>query len=199
MRSIPIEKALFDVMLAHTMNGEPLSRLHGGPLRVIVPGWYGMASTKWVTRIRLEKIPSDNHFMARGYRYNYPGDDPAALTQAVDEMKVKSVITRPLEGGREALGKVRIQGFAWAGPMGVRLVETSIDRGKTWKPAGFMGDTAPGAWRTWATEYEIKAPARLSVMARATDGKGEVQPMEARANFAGYANNSIHVVSFRVA
>ncbi|HET9327737.1 MAG TPA: sulfite oxidase [Candidatus Eisenbacteria bacterium] len=199
LRSIPIEKAMFDVLLAHTMNGEPLPKLHGGPLRVIVPAWYGMASTKWVTRIRLEKIPSDNHFMAGGYRYNYPGDDPSALAPPVEEMKVKSVITRPLEGGREALGKVRIQGFAWAGAMGVRLVETSIDRGKTWKPAGFMGETAPGAWRAWATEYEIKTPARLSVMARATDGKGEVQPAEARVNSAGYANNSIHVVSFRVA
>jgi len=198
-RSIPIEKAMFDVLLAHTMNGEPLPKLHGGPVRAIVPGWYGMASTKWVTRIRLEKTPSDSHFMARGYRYSYPGDDPAALTPGVEEMMVKSVITRPFEGGKEALGKVRIQGFAWAGPMGVRLVETSIDKGKTWKPAGFMGDTAPGAWRAWATEYEVKTATRMTVMARATDGKGDVQPMEARPNLAGYANNSIHVVSFRVA
>jgi len=198
-RSIPIEKAMFDVLLAHTMNGEPLPKLHGGPVRAIVPGWYGMASTKWVTRIRLEKTPSDSHFMARGYRYSYPGDDPAALTPGVEEMMVKSVITRPFEGGKEALGKVRIQGFAWAGPMGVRLVETSIDKGKTWKPAGFMGDTAPGAWRAWATEYEVKTATRMTVMARATDGKGDVQPIEARPNLAGYANNSIHVVSFRVA
>jgi len=199
VRSIPLEKAMFDVLLAHTMNGEPLPGLHGGPVRVIVPAWYGMASTKWVTRIRLEKTASDNHFMARGYRYNYPGDDPSLVPPPVEEMKIKSVITRPLEGGREAIGRVRVQGFAWAGSMGVRLVETSIDRGKTWKPAGFMGDTAPGAWRAWATEYEIKAPARLTVMARATDGKGEVQPAEAMGNLAGYGNNSIHVVSFRVA
>ena len=198
LRSIPIDKAMFDVVLAHGMNGAPLPRLHGAPLRAIVPGWYGMASTKWVTRVRLEAAPSENHFMAKGYRYTYPGEDPAAAPP-VEEMRVKSVITRPLEGGREVRGKVRVQGFAWAGPYGVRLVETSIDKGKTWKPAGFMGDTAPGAWRTWATEYEIKAPARVTVMARATDGKGEVQPVEARANAGGYANNSIHVVSFRVA
>lgn len=198
LRSIPLEKAMFDVLLAHQMNGEPIPSIHGGPLRIIVPAWFGMASTKWVTRIRLEAEPSDNHFMVRGYRYSFPGEDPLSAAP-VEEMKVKSVITRPLEGGRETLGKVRIQGFAWAGAKGVRLVETSIDKGKTWKPAGFMGDTAPGAWRTWATEYEFKAPARVSVMARATDGGGEAQPLEARPNSGGYGNNSIHVVSFRVA
>jgi DMSO/TMAO reductase YedYZ molybdopterin-dependent catalytic subunit len=198
LRSIPLEKAMFDVLLAHQMNGEPLLRLHGAPLRAIVPAWYGMASTKWLTGIRLEATPSDNHFMVNGYRYAYPGEDPSAAAP-VEEMRIKSVITRPLEGGREALGNVRVQGFAWAGSTGVRLVETSIDKGKSWKPAGFMGDTSPGAWRAWATEYELKSPARVSVMARATDGKGETQPLEARANGGGYGNNSIHVVSFRVA
>jgi hypothetical protein len=136
--------------------------------------------------------------MVNGYRYAYPGEDPSQAAP-VEEMRIKSIITRPLEGAREALGNVRVQGFAWAGSTGVRLVETSIDAGKTWKPAGFMGDTAPGAWRAWATEYELKAPTRVRVMARATDGKGEVQPLEARPNAAGYGNNSIHQVSFRVA
>jgi DMSO/TMAO reductase YedYZ molybdopterin-dependent catalytic subunit len=198
LRSIPLDKAMFDVLLAHIMNGEPLPHLHGAPLRAIVPAWYGMASPKWLTRIRLEATPSDNHFMAKSYRYVYPGEDPT-LAPPVEEMQVKSVITRPIDGSREAVGKVRVQGFAWAGAMGVRLVETSIDKGKTWKPAGFMGDTEPGAWRAWATEYEFKTPTRVGVMARATDGKGVVQPLEARPNASGYANNSIQVVSFRVA
>jgi len=198
LRSLPLEKSMDDVVLAHSMNGEPLPRLHGAPLRAIVPGWFGMASTKWLTRLRVEAAPSDNHFMAKGYHYNYPGEDPAQAPP-VETLRVKSMITRPLEGGREAIGRVRVQGLAWAGPAGVRLVETSIDKGKTWKPAGFMGDTAAAAWRMWATEFEIKSPARVTVMARATDGKGESQPVEARANAAGYGNNSIHVVRFRVA
>jgi DMSO/TMAO reductase YedYZ molybdopterin-dependent catalytic subunit len=198
LRSIPLEKAMDDkTLLALSMNGEPLPRLHGGPVRAVVPGWYGMASTKWVTKVRVEDRPSDNHFMAKGYRYVYPGEGPLQLP--VEEMRVKSVITRPLEGAREAPGKVRIQGFAWAGEAGVRLVEVSADQGKSWQPAGFMGETEPLAWRTWATELEFTSPARVTVMARATDGKGEVQPVEARANAAGYANNSIHVVRFRVA
>jgi len=156
LRSIPLEKAMSDGLLAHAMNGAPLHRLHGAPLRAIVPGWYGMASTKWVTKLRLEAAPSDNHFMAKGYRYAYPGEDPAQAPP-VEEMRVKSVITRPLEGARVASGSVRVQGFAWAGPTGVRLVEISAD------------------------------------------GGGETQPLEARPNGSGYANNSIHVVSFRVA
>ena len=99
LRSIPIEKAMADTLLAHRMNGEPLPSLHGAPLRAIVPGWYGMASTKWVTRVRLEAEPSDNHFMVKGYRYVEAGMDP---TQAppVREIKVKSLIMRPGDGGR---------------------------------------------------------------------------------------------------
>jgi len=198
VRSVPIEKAMLDVLLATTMNDEPLSRLHGGPLRAIVPGWFGMASTKWLTRIRFEATPADGHFMVRGYRYNAPGEDPAGAAP-VEEMKIKSVITRPLEGSRVAVGKVRIQGFAWSGPGGVRLVEVSADGGKNWKPAGFMGETAPMAWRAWATEIEVKTPARLSVMARATDLAGNTQPLDPPMTAGGYGNNAIHKVSFRVA
>lgn len=195
LRSIPLEKALADTLLAHTMNGEPLSHLHGAPLRAIVPGWYGMASTKWLTRIRVEAAPSDNHFFVKGYRYVYPGEDPAQAPP-VEELRVKSIITRPAAGERVAVGKVRVQGFAWAGPAGVRVVEISTDGGKTWRPAGFMGENAPMAWRAWATQIEVEAPATISVLARATDGNGAQQPLEARINAGGYGNNSIHKVTF---
>jgi sulfite oxidase len=197
LRSIPIEKASSDVLLAHRMNGEPLPHLHGAPLRAIVPGWYGMASTKWLTRVRVEAQPSDNHFMVRGYRYVYPGEDPAA-PPPVEEIRIKSLITRPLSGARVAPGQVRVQGFAWSGLAGVRTVEVSADGGLTWKPAGFMGETAPLAWRAWATEIDARPRASLAVMARATDGAGMEQPLEARINAAGYGNNSIHRVGFHV-
>ena len=206
LRSIPIEKAKDDVLLAHTMNGEPLSERHGFPLRAIVPGWFGMASTKWLTGVRVENQPSDNHFMVRGYRYAYPGEDPATAPP-VETLRVKSVITGPVDGSivvvprRTAKNKrplLRVQGFAWAGPAGVRLVEISTDGGRAWRPAGFMGDTAPGAWRAWATEIEVTPPARVSVMARATANDGETQPPEARPNAGGYGNNSIHKVTVSV-
>jgi DMSO/TMAO reductase YedYZ molybdopterin-dependent catalytic subunit len=206
LRSIPIEKAMEDTLLAHSMNGTVLPELHGAPLRAIVPGWYGMASTKWLTRLRVEDRPSDNHFMAKGYRWNYPGEDPATAPP-VERMLVKSYITQPAERavvkaaprpGGKGRPRIRVQGFAWAGPSGVRLVEVSTDGGKLWRPAGFMGDTAPGAWRGWATDVEVVPPARLTLMARATDNAGETQPPAARANSAGYGNNSIHKVALRV-
>ncbi len=197
LRSLPLDKAMRDVLLAHTMNDGPLPKLHGAPLRAIVPGWYGMASTKWVTKIRLEAAPSDNHFMTKGYRYVAPGGDPAA-SPPVEALRVKSVITRPLDGTKLPVGTVRIQGFAWAGPPGVKLVEITNDGGATWRPAGFMGDTAPLAWRAWATEFDVLAPARITVSARATDHDDEMQPPGAPLNTGGYGNNSIHTVSFDV-
>jgi DMSO/TMAO reductase YedYZ molybdopterin-dependent catalytic subunit len=196
VRSLPIEKAR-EVLLAHTMNDTLLSPLHGAPMRAVVPGWYGMAWTKWVTKIRIEDQPSDNHFMVRGYRYNAPGEDPATAAP-VEELRLKSIITRPLEGAKLPLGVVRIQGFAWAGSAGVRFVEISVDGGKTWQYGGFMGENAPLAWRFWATEVEVKTPRKLTILARATDGKGVVQPMAAASNAGGYANNSIQRVNCRV-
>ena len=201
VRSIPIEKAMHDVILADRMNGEPLPLLHGGPLRAIVPGWYGMASTKWVTRVRLESGPSDNHFMARGYRYVAPGGDPTT-SPPVEEMRVKSVITRPLDGARVKLTKplkgpykLQVRGLAWAGPAGLRMVEISTDGGTNWRFAGFMGENEPMAWRMWATEVEVTPPQRVTIMARATDRLGVVQPIEPEINAAGYANNAIHKVT----
>ncbi|HKQ57419.1 MAG TPA: sulfite oxidase [Candidatus Eisenbacteria bacterium] len=208
VRSVPIEKAMEDVLLAHTMNDQRLPELHGAPLRAIVPGWFGMASTKWLTGLRLEEKPSDNHFMARGYRYNYPGEDPATAPP-VEHLLVKSLITHPIDGSEVTVAprpgakpgtkpKLRVQGFAWAGPAGVRLVEVSSDGGTTWRPAGFMGDNAAMAWRAWATEFDVTPPARLVILARATDNDGVTQPLGARTNGGGYGNNSIHRVKVRV-
>jgi DMSO/TMAO reductase YedYZ molybdopterin-dependent catalytic subunit len=198
LRSIPVDRALAGgTMLAHRMNGAPLPVLHGAPLRVIVPGWFGMASTKWVTRVRVEAAPSDNHFMIKGYRYTYPGEDPVAAA-SVQELRVKSVITRPLAGARVAPGVVHIEGFAWAGSAGVERVEISTDDGGTWRPATLIGDRAPQAWRAWRAGVAVPRAGTLTVMARATDVAGETQPMDARANAGGYGNNSIHRVSVRV-
>jgi len=196
LRSIPLSKMADDVMLAWRMNGFPIPRRHGGPVRAIVPGWYGMASAKWVTKVRVETAPSDNHFMARGYRYNFPGDDPAAAPP-VEELRVKSLITRPLDGSTidpGDTGKIRLQGFAWAAK-GVRLVEVTTDGGKTWRPAGFMGDSEPHSWRLWATEEPLAPGQTLVIRARATDAAGNVQPIDAKPNAGGYGNNSIHEVT----
>jgi DMSO/TMAO reductase YedYZ molybdopterin-dependent catalytic subunit len=184
------------VLLADRMNGAALPQLHGAPLRAIVPGWFGMASAKWITRVRVEATPSDNHFMVKGYRYNYPGVDPAQAAP-VEELKVKSLITRPLAGARVPSGNVRVTGFAWAGPAGLTRVEVSGDGGKTWHAAQLVGERADLAWREWSADVVARAGA-MTVMARATDGAGDVQPDAAKPNGGGYGNNSIHRVSFHV-
>jgi hypothetical protein len=162
-----------------------------------------MASTKWVTRVRVEAEPSDNHFMARGYRYVAPGGDPLT-SPPVEEMRVKSVITRPLDGSRVSIPparppkKLQVRGAAWAGPAGLRLVEVSTDGGKSWRPAGFMGENQPMSWRLWATEVDVIPPARVTIMARATEQLGNMQPVEAEINSGGYGNNAIHKVTVSV-
>src|SRR5215472_12204536 len=197
LRSIPIEKALQDTMLALRMGGAGLPRLHGGPARIIVPGWFGMASIKWVTRIRVEATPSDNHWMAKGYHYVYPGEDPASAPP-VQEMRVKSIITWPLEGSHVPGGTVHFAGFAWGGPSGVRLAELSLDDGKNWRPVFLDAEVSPTAWRSWSLDMPVDPYKAMSVMVRAFDGNGQQQPLDARPNASGYGNNSIHRVSFRV-
>ena len=197
VRSIPLAKATEDVVLAHAMNGAALTPQHGAPLRAVVPGWFGMASTKWIAKIRVEAEPSSNHFMAKGYRYVEPGGDPVT-SPPVEDLRVKSLITRPLDGTRVPPGPVRVHGYAWAGRSGVKLVEASIDRGTTWKPAVFTGEAKPFAWREWSADFDVKTPKKITVMARATDGNGDVQPLEAKVNASGYGNNAIHRVNVDV-
>ncbi len=196
-RSLPIEKAMADVIVCDTMNGAPLPTLHGGPLRLVVPGWYGMAWTKWLNKITLAAEPVVNHFMNPGYRWVEPGGDPA-LSLPVENLRVKSLITTPLEGAKVPVGKIRVDGFAWAGASGVKLVEISSDGGKTWQPAGFVGEYQENAWRRWATQVTREKAGKVSVLARATDNAGNVQPAEPMLNTGGYGNNAIHKVTFSV-
>ena len=159
--------------------------------------WFGMASTKWLTRIRVESAASDNHFMVKGYRYAYPGEDPLAAAP-VEALRVKSLITRPLEGAVLRPGPVAVRGFAWAGAAGVKLAEVSSDGGSSWREATLTGEASPGAWRAWEAQVDASRSGDLVLLARATDGAGESQPIAARANAGGYGNNSIHQVTVHV-
>jgi sulfite oxidase len=121
--------------------------MHGGPVRFAKPpGQYGMAWTKWVLRIRVEAVPSDNHFMVKGYRYVAPGADPVAAAP-VEAMRVKSVITSPRPGQQVASGGTIVKGYAWTGggKGTIRSVEVSGDRGDTWQPALLEGPEIPVA------------------------------------------------------
>jgi DMSO/TMAO reductase YedYZ molybdopterin-dependent catalytic subunit len=186
LRSIPRETALSEAFVAYEMNGEPLPVAHGGPLRLIVPRWYGMASTKWLTHVHARATESDNQFMARGYRY--------ADGSAVDLMRVKSLITAPLDGEHVKAMTVRVSGVAWTGTGTVDKVEISSDGGKTWQPARLTSDARPATWRLWEGDVKVSAPGELRLRARATDTAGHTQPEQAAANPGGYGNNSIQEI-----
>ena len=166
--------------------GAPLPLLHGGPLRLIVPRWYGMASTKWLTHVHAHATESDNHFMARGYRY--------ADGSAVDVMHVKSLITAPRDGERVTVGTAHVTGVAWTGTGTVERVEVSSDGGTTWQPARFTSEPRPGTWRLWEADAPIPSAGEQHLRVRATDTNGRTQPQHATPNPGGYGNNSIHQV-----
>jgi DMSO/TMAO reductase YedYZ molybdopterin-dependent catalytic subunit len=191
LRSIPREVALGDAFLAYEMNGEPIPLLHGGPLRLLVPGWFGMASTKWLTHLHARREPSDNHFMAKGYRY---GDG-----SPVERMRVKSAIGLPADGGAVAAGPLKVVGVAWTGTGTIRSVEVSSDGGRSWRPARLTGPEHAGAWRTWEHTVDLPRPGTYGLRSRATDSTGAVQPDEAAANPGGYGNNTISEVRVHVA
>jgi sulfite oxidase len=187
-RSIPRDIALGEALVAYEMNGEPLPYLHGGPLRLVVPGWYGMAWAKWLTHIHARATESDNHFMVRGYRY--------ADGSPVNLMRVKSVITGPRDGEEVRGGTTRVTGIAWTGKGTVSKIELSSDEGKTWREGRFTTEARPGTWRLWEADVPLTSAGDARVRARATDTEGQTQPDQAAANPAGYGNNSIHEVRF---
>jgi DMSO/TMAO reductase YedYZ molybdopterin-dependent catalytic subunit len=186
LRSIPRETALGEAFVAYEMNGRPLPLLHGGPLRLVVPRWYGMASTKWLTHVHARAAESDNHFMARAYRY--------ADGSPVNLMRVKSLITAPRDGERVGVGTTRVTGVAWTGTGTVDRVEISSDDGRIWQPARFTTEARPGAWRLWEADAAIQSAGEHHVRARATDTARHTQPEQASPNPGGYSNNSIHDV-----
>ena len=190
LRSIPRDVALGDVFVAYAMNERPIPLLHGGPLRLIVPGWFGMASTKWLTHIHAMRAESDNYFMSRGYRF--------ADGTPITTMRPKSVIASPLADARVPAGSLTVRGQAWSGGAAIRAVDVSSDGGRTWRAARLVGAARPGAWRTWEADVSVR-PGPALIMARATDATGAAQPMQATPNPGGYANNSIHGVPIHVA
>ena len=153
-----------DALVAYEMNGQPVPFLHGGPLRLVVPRWFGMASTKWLTHVHARPTESDNHFMVRGYRY--------ADGSAVDLMRVKSLITAPRDGEKWPLGTARVSGVAWTGSGTIAKVEISSDDGRTWQEARCTSEPRPGAWRLWEADVTIPSAGEQRVRARATDTAG---------------------------
>ena len=187
--SIPLDKALgWEVLLADRMNGAPLPLEHGAPLRVVVPGYIGARSVKWLTRITLSGEPSDNWFQARDYRRN--GESLAAL-------ELNSAITEPAEGAIVKAGRLVVRGYALAGPdRRVERVELSSDGGESWSPAGLLPDDASAwSWRLWRASLDLR-PGEHELAVRAWDDAASTQPSDPGAiwNEGGYMNTAWHRV-----
>lgn len=190
-RSLPMEKAQRpEVLLAYQMNGADLPPEHGFPLRVVVPGWYGMASVKWLSRVTVTDKPFDGYWQTFQYSY-WDRTSGQPVMRPVTEMQVKSAIARPAFHEQVAAGKpYRIFGAAWAGESQVAKVEVSTDGGITWQPARLLDDEVPFTWRLWEFEWQVpKQSRRFTVMARATDKRGRTQPEKHNPDRRTYAVN----------
>ncbi len=202
-RTIPFKKAMDpDTMLALEMNGQPLTMVHGAPLRVVVPGWGGDCWVKWLTGIQVLDREFEGFFMKTGYRHPGkavpPGStvDPAQM-RPVESVRVKSVIATPRDNATMAQGTTRIAGAAWSGEVPLAKVEVSTDGGRTWFAARLTSSNGRWGWQTW--DYSWNAtPGSYRIMARATDANGYAQPAEQEWNPSGYLWNVIQTVRVEV-
>jgi sulfite dehydrogenase len=200
-RSVPVS-AMADALLAWEMNGQPIPLAHGGPLRLIVPGYTGVNNIKYIKQLAFTAKESDAHIMTHGYRVSPPGTKGDPSQPSVQEMTVKSWINSPTpDRGPLKAGIVQILGVAFGGLQAVAKVEVSVDGGKTWGLARFVGpDMGKYAWRQFAYTARLAAGDVL-LASRATDVAGNVQPEMRLENGGGYNNTSWadHAVKVTVA
>lgn len=185
-RSVPT-RALESALLAWEMNDEPLPRTHGGPLRLVVPGYYGVNNVKYVKNIALTDSQTDAKIQASGYRVRDIGKKGSPDQPSMWEMNVKSWITAPLDMGHK--GRNMIYGVAFGGTISLDKVEVSTDGGKTWKNARFLGpDLGPYAWRPFVMAADLPS-GEHRLVSRATDKEGNQQPEGRTENERGYGHN----------
>jgi DMSO/TMAO reductase YedYZ molybdopterin-dependent catalytic subunit len=205
-RSIPISKALDpNTLLAFAMNGETLPVKHGFPLRAVVPGWTGSAWVKWLMGIQVLDQPASGFWMKSAYLHPGRPVAPGAVVPAeamtpVTSLRVKSVIFFPEDGTKVEPGKrIAIRGAAWAGDRGrVTRVEISVDRGRSWRPARLTGQATRFGWRLWDFPWTPADDGHYTILARARDASGEVQPLIQEWNPAGYLWNAVSRVDVNV-
>lgn len=190
-RSLPLALANRpDVLLAYRMNGEELAPSHGFPLRAVVPGWYGMASVKWLTRIIVTERPFHGYFQSVDYAlWERPHDVPTRVP--ITEMQIKSQIARPDMHDVVAAGSTyRIYGAAWTGDADVKQVEVSVDGGKTWMETRLLGKAMRHAWRFWELNWQVPTErGSYTLLSRATDARGNVQAMQRQPDRESYLIN----------
>lgn len=182
-----------DALVVWEMNGEPLPIAHGGPVRLLVPGWAGIASTKWLVALEALDRPFDGFWNADNYVF---WDESGAALRPIAEMPPKSVIVAPEDGVCVSTDQLTIAGWAWSGYGRIARVEVSTDGGRSWRDAQLY-DGARRGWRRWEAPWHAQ-PGVYRLMARAIDERGLTQPLDAPWNAKGYQMNGIHQVVVRV-
>jgi DMSO/TMAO reductase YedYZ molybdopterin-dependent catalytic subunit len=198
-RSLTIPEARRpEVILAYEMNGAPLQPQHGYPVRLLVPGWYGMTSVKWLSRIEAIDRPFDGYQQTHTYRYKTDADDPG---EPVSRMRVRALMTPPGLPDfftRQRLmqaGPATLRGRAWSGRAPVARVEVAVD--DEWRDATLAASMGDWAWRGWSCGWAA-TPGAHRLACRATDADGETQPLEMPWNYQGMGNNGVQTVEVAV-
>ena len=197
-RSLPLAKALHpDTLIALRMNGEWLEPNHGAPLRLFVPGWYGVASVKWLRTMRVIDRVYDGHFQTVKYaidRATGTGKRRLPLGPGI----VKSELLSPAADAELGLGTHRISGIAWAGEDQIARVDVSSDGGRTWQAAHLQGLRQPYSWCQWEALWTVTEPGNYMLMARAHSASGQSQPFDYNPDNLGYLVNLVLPRAVRV-
>jgi DMSO/TMAO reductase YedYZ molybdopterin-dependent catalytic subunit len=197
-RSMPIDDAVHGgAILAWAMNDQPLTTEHGAPLRLVVPGWYGMASVKWLTRIEPLARPFMGFFQTQHYILRGEGHGPGGTP--LNRVRVRSLIAAPAHDARLVRGRpVRLSGGAWSGSGGIRSVDVSTDDGLTWSAASLQPPPREHGLTVWSHTWTPLHAGRFTIVARATDTAGNAQPLDPVWTELGYGNNSVHRVAVTI-
>jgi DMSO/TMAO reductase YedYZ molybdopterin-dependent catalytic subunit len=199
-RSLTLEQlAAADPMVAYELNGAPLPPQHGYPLRLVVPGWYGMTNVKWLEAITAVAEPFAGYQQARAYRFRAHEDDPGT---PVTRMVPRALMVPPgipdfITRQRSVVvgAAVELEGRAWSGWGAITEVAVSADGGATWAAADLGPSGGPAAWRAWRFSWTPQGPGSYELCCRARDDAGNVQPLEPEWNVGGYANNAVQRVA----
>lgn len=202
-RSLTVSEAVGgESLLVYEMNGQPLLPQHGFPLRLLVPGWYGMASVKWLTSIEAVAAPFRGHHQVVAYVVRHdPGEDGQPITL----MLPRALVIPPGIPGFPArtrtidLGECLLEGRAWSGAAPIESVSVSTDGGTTWSEAELVHDLDSAfAWTGWRYRWAPAAPGEYELCCRARDAAGGEQPLEPADNLGGYVNNGVQRVQVTV-
>ena len=179
-------------LLAYAMNGEALPIVHGHPLRVIVPGWYAVASVKWLTQIDVISDRFGGHYQTETYFYEWQRGEQL-IREPVSLQRVRSLITEPEPESEVEQGELAIRGVAWSGDAPIARVEVSIGGG-LWQEARVLGEPRQHSWQGWELIAQLEQPGSTVIAARATDTASRTQPDSPEWNRLGYGNNAIQKV-----